>query len=147
LSVAADKRGIDLVLGKTPADRQVAYRARRRGRRAAGGGARAGGRRAPVPLHSDTARWPPSRRALRRMAAKLRAAISGDSRAAWVARAQRRMGRAARPGSVCRFAFYRQLVPGAGGQGLEKRTGFNCNQDCGMCWQDREWGRFGRSRS
>jgi MoaA/NifB/PqqE/SkfB family radical SAM enzyme len=27
-------------------------------------------------------------------------------------------------------------------QGLV-RTGFNCNQDCGICWQDRTWGRFG----
>ncbi|MFO0757375.1 MAG: radical SAM protein [Byssovorax sp.] len=26
------------------------------------------------------------------------------------------------------------------------RTGFGCNQDCGLCWQDREWGRYGAAQ-
>lgn len=36
---------------------------------------------------------------------------------------------------------YRQLVWGTVAQGLV-RVGFGCNQDCGLCWQDRDWGRF-----
>ncbi len=37
-------------------------------------------------------------------------------------------------------SFLRQLVAGVGATGIV-RTGFNCNQDCGMCWQGRDWGR------
>lgn len=41
------------------------------------------------------------------------------------------------------LGFLRQLVPGVDPpQGLV-RTGFNCNQDCGLCWQGRDWGRYG----
>lgn len=41
------------------------------------------------------------------------------------------------------LGFFRQLVAGLDEpQGLI-RTGFLCNQDCGMCWQGRDWGRFG----
>lgn len=36
---------------------------------------------------------------------------------------------------------FRQVVWGAERQGLV-RVGFSCNQDCGLCWQDRDWGRF-----
>lgn len=40
------------------------------------------------------------------------------------------------------MGFYRQLVAGiAHPEGLI-RTGFLCNQDCGMCWQDRSWGGY-----
>ena len=37
--------------------------------------------------------------------------------------------------------FWRQLVAGSdeGVTGLV-RVGFRCNQDCGMCWQGRDWG-------
>lgn len=35
---------------------------------------------------------------------------------------------------------YRQHVEGAPGVGLV-RVGFGCNQDCGLCWQDRDWPR------
>ena len=39
------------------------------------------------------------------------------------------------------MGFYRQLVAGLDhAEGLI-RTGFLCNQDCGICWQDRAWGR------
>ncbi len=41
------------------------------------------------------------------------------------------------------LVFFRQLVAGMDEpQGLV-RTGFHCNQDCGMCWQGRDWGRYG----
>lgn len=41
------------------------------------------------------------------------------------------------------LGFFRQLVAGLDEpQGLV-RTGFLCNQDCGMCWQGRDWGRYG----
>ncbi|MFT3769689.1 MAG: radical SAM protein [Minicystis sp.] len=41
------------------------------------------------------------------------------------------------------LGFFRQLVAGVEPlQGLV-RTGFNCNQDCGLCWQGRDWGRYG----
>lgn len=38
--------------------------------------------------------------------------------------------------------FFRQVVPGVESRGLV-RTGFRCNQDCGFCWQSRQWGDFG----
>lgn len=38
--------------------------------------------------------------------------------------------------------FFRQVIPGVEGRGLV-RTGFRCNQDCGFCWQSRQWGDFG----
>lgn len=39
------------------------------------------------------------------------------------------------------MAHYRQHVEGCDGVGLV-RVGFGCNQDCGLCWQDRDWPRF-----
>jgi hypothetical protein len=36
---------------------------------------------------------------------------------------------------------FRQLVPGVTATGLV-RLGFLCNQDCGLCWQGRDWGAF-----
>jgi uncharacterized Fe-S cluster-containing radical SAM superfamily protein len=37
---------------------------------------------------------------------------------------------------------FRMLVPGSlVSEGLV-RTGFNCNQDCGLCWQGRDWGKL-----
>lgn len=38
--------------------------------------------------------------------------------------------------------FFRQLVPGLREPGGLIRTGFRCNQDCGICWQSRDWGGF-----
>lgn len=41
------------------------------------------------------------------------------------------------------LGFFRQIVAGVDPlQGLV-RVGFGCNQDCGMCWQGRDWGRYG----
>ena len=38
--------------------------------------------------------------------------------------------------------FVRQLIPGLREPGGLIRTGFRCNQDCGICWQSRDWGGF-----
>ncbi len=41
------------------------------------------------------------------------------------------------------LGFFRQLVAGMDPPEGLVRTGFGCNQDCGMCWQGRDWGRYG----
>lgn len=41
------------------------------------------------------------------------------------------------------LGFFRQIVAGVEPREGLVRTGFNCNQDCGICWQGREWGKFG----
>lgn len=41
------------------------------------------------------------------------------------------------------LGFYRQLVAGTRDATALVRTGFQCNQDCGLCWQGRDWGRHG----
>ena len=38
--------------------------------------------------------------------------------------------------------FFRQLVPGLHHPSGLIRTGFRCNQDCGLCWQSRDWAGF-----
>ncbi len=38
--------------------------------------------------------------------------------------------------------FFRQLIEGVGAPTGLVRTGFRCNQDCGLCWQSRDWGGF-----
>lgn len=42
-----------------------------------------------------------------------------------------------------RMEFHRQLVAGVHAPTGLVRLGYRCNQDCGMCWQSREWGGFG----
>ena len=41
------------------------------------------------------------------------------------------------------LGFFRQIVAGVEPREGIVRTGFGCNQDCGMCWQGRDWGRYG----
>jgi sulfatase maturation enzyme AslB (radical SAM superfamily) len=41
------------------------------------------------------------------------------------------------------IGFYRQMIAGMNRREGMIRVGFKCNQDCGMCWQGRDWGRFG----
>ena len=87
-----------------------------------------------VEIASDAARFSTQ---LNRMADRLRPAITLEK---W-----RRTNRTAKelaelPANVP-LAFYRQLVPGVDGQALV-RVGFRCNQKCGICWQDRQWGTF-----
>jgi MoaA/NifB/PqqE/SkfB family radical SAM enzyme len=43
--------------------------------------------------------------------------------------------------------FYRQIIAGVGRPEGIIRVGFRCNQDCGICWQDRDWGRFGAEQT
>jgi len=40
----------------------------------------------------------------------------------------------------------RQVVDGTDPPGGLVRTGFRCNQDCGLCWQDRTWGDYGSAQ-
>jgi len=126
LSVAATRRAIDLVLGK---DSPIARL------RLTAGGDPPLVTVAIVEMHSSAERF---RRPLQVMAKRLGAAITAEK---W-ARARGAAERLADLPVGVPLAFYRQLVPGVGRQALV-RTGFNCNQDCGICWQDRTWGRFG----
>jgi pyruvate-formate lyase-activating enzyme len=85
-------------------------------------------------IHADTRRF---RAELDSMATRLGAAITEDrwSAALAVAKRLRRL-----PAGLP-LEHFRQLVPGVAQLGLV-RTGFACNQDCGLCWQGRDWGRF-----
>jgi pyruvate-formate lyase-activating enzyme len=40
------------------------------------------------------------------------------------------------------LTFLRQIVSGVAPKTGLVRVGFQCNQDCGMCWQGRSWGRY-----
>lgn len=137
LAVAADKRVIDLIVGKS----SPIARLRLEPIAVDAGAATDNGARRPAVDVSILTEHPTASRfelPLQTMARRLRAGISAEK---W-ARASVPAKQLARLPVGVPLAFYRQLVPGAGGQGLV-RTGFNCNQNCGMCWQDREWGRFG----
>jgi hypothetical protein len=128
LSVAAARNHIELVLGKSEPIAKLEL---------TGTGDSATGHAVNVQivdLHTTAARYQPQLAVMRE---RLRAAISTEK---WQ-RALEPASRLARLPVGVPLAFFRQLVPGAPGQGLV-RTGFNCNQDCGMCWQDRTWGRF-----
>jgi MoaA/NifB/PqqE/SkfB family radical SAM enzyme len=85
-------------------------------------------------LHETAARH---RAALDTMARRLQAAITPEQRdrAFELARQLRAL-----PVGIP-LEYFRQLVQGVSAQGLV-RVGFGCNQDCGLCWQDRGWGRF-----
>ncbi len=135
LSVAAKKGLVDLVMGKEQPIARL-----RLGKAAAGAAPDASGT-APtvdieiIELDAAAQRYRPQ---LESMARRLRAATTPEK---WK-RAARLTGELAALPVDVPLAFYRQLVPGVGGQGLV-RTGFNCNQNCGICWQDRKWGRYG----
>lgn len=136
LAIAADKRGVDLVVGKSAPLARLRLTAADAGAApAAASGRRPAVDAAIVVEHPSAGRY---ERQLQVMARRLRAGISAEK---WT-RAMRLARELARLPVGVPLAFYRQLVPGAGGQGLV-RTGFLCNQNCGMCWQDRDWGRFG----
>jgi pyruvate-formate lyase-activating enzyme len=135
LSVESDRNSIDLLIGKT----QPIARLRLK-RAPLGAGADSPARHPVVdieivPVHSDVQRF---QRQLQEMAQRLRAAITDEK---WKRALQQAKQLAELPVGVP-LAFYRQLVPGTDEQALV-RTGFNCNQNCGICWQDREWGKFG----
>jgi uncharacterized Fe-S cluster-containing radical SAM superfamily protein len=135
LSIASDGRSIDLVVGKSSPIARL-----RLERRAAA--SEMSDRTVGVTLvevHRDIARF---RSQLDTMRSRVAAAITAEK---W----ERALAPAKRLAEIpigVPLAFYRQLVPGTPGQALV-RTGFNCNQDCGMCWQDRTWGRFGAEQT
>ena len=85
-------------------------------------------------LHESAGRH---REALDAMARRMREAITNAQRDKAFELAERLR---ALPVGVP-MEHYRQLVWGTVAQGLV-RVGFGCNQDCGLCWQDRDWGRF-----
>jgi len=131
LAIEASRDAIDLVLGKS----SPIVRLRMRPSRPADDRENAAAVDVQaIAVHASVDRF---RRQIDAMARRLRAAISAEK---WAAAMQPARRLAARPVGVP-LAFYRQLVPGVAGQGLV-RVGFRCNQDCGICWQDRHWGRF-----
>jgi MoaA/NifB/PqqE/SkfB family radical SAM enzyme len=135
LSVAASRSQIDLVIGK---DSPIARLRLERAPSEAGDDSSMARRAVEVTVlgvHPDSRRFD---RQLTAMAARLRAAITADK---WRRARETAKLLAEMPVGVP-LAFYRQIVPGVGEVGLV-RTGFNCNQNCGICWQDRDWGRFG----
>lgn len=127
LDVDPDKRGIDLVFGLDDPLAKV----RIEWNKSAGNAAIT-----LVPLVPDAKRFT---RALDLMISRLGKSTTAD-------RFDRAMVHAkeyARLPVAVPLGFFRQLVAGLDEpQGLV-RTGFLCNQDCGMCWQGRDWGRFG----
>lgn len=135
LSVASDRASIDLVIGKSQPISKL------RLKRAALEATVDSLARRPavdveiIEVHPDTRRF---QRQLQAMAQRLRNAITDEK---WKRALQQAKQLAELPVGVP-LAFYRQIVPGVGEQALI-RTGFNCNQNCGICWQDREWGKFG----
>ncbi len=137
LEVRADRRGIELVLGmESPI---AALRFERAKDLVALGANTAGG--APVKasvrvLHAATAQR--FERQLAQMAERVRASLTPARwDEAWaVARELAEL-----PVGVP-MGFFRQLVAGIDRPEALVRTGFLCNQDCGICWQDRTWGRF-----
>lgn len=140
LSVAAERGAVDLILGKSAPIVRLRLSSADTGERGSHLPAARARRRpavqvATVELHPSAERF---RRQLAVMSNRLRAAITREK---WEAARDAARRLAGIPAGVP-LAFYRQLVPGTPGQGLV-RTGFHCNQDCGMCWQDRAWGRFG----
>ena len=142
LGVETDGKVIDLILGKSePISR---LRLQQEGASAAPAGlvtlkpkpARPPTVRVTVEaIHADTSRF---RAQLDSMASRVGAAITDErwSAALAVAKRLRRL-----PAGLP-LDHFRQLVPGVTRPLGLVRTGFACNQDCGLCWQGRDWGRF-----
>ncbi|TKD09683.1 radical SAM protein [Polyangium fumosum] len=127
LDVNADKHHVELVLGK----RDPIARLRLGWDKAAG--------KATVEVCSsvpEAARWA---KAFEAMAARLVVATTKErwERAAGLGKELARL-----PVGVP-LGFFRQIVAGIEPPEGIVRTGFGCNQDCGMCWQGRDWGRYG----
>lgn len=127
LGLKVDRRGIDLVIGPTDPVAQLRMSRERD---------EAGVRVVVEELHPDASRWA---RPLSIMAERLRAATTPDKwEQAWaMAKELSKL-----PNGVP-LGFLRQLVAGVEPREGLIRVGFGCNQDCGMCWQGREWGRYG----
>lgn len=136
LTVEADRRGVDLVLGFEDPVARLRLEAVK-------GLASYPSPGAPVSVsvkHVNTAAERIAD-ALATMAERVRKAATPERwEAAWSTAQQL----AALPSGVP-LTYFRQVVAGIDNDratGLV-RTGFRCNQDCGMCWQSRDWGRYG----
>lgn len=127
LGVKVDKHGIDLVLG--PSDPVAHLRLTR--------GPRDEAVRVVVNAQSPEARrWA---RPLALMAERVQIAVT---RAKWDAAWATAQELLALPVAVP-LGFFRQMVAGVDPKQGLVRVGFGCNQGCGMCWQGRDWGRYG----
>jgi len=127
LDIAADKRAVELVLG--PRDPVARLRI-------------GWDKQADKPLVEVRPSAPGAARfakALEVMAARLAKATTKErwERASSIAKELARL-----PVGVP-LGFFRQLVAGVDPPEGLVRVGFGCNQDCGMCWQGRDWGRYG----
>jgi hypothetical protein len=127
LGVKVDKHGIDLVLG--PSEPVAHLRLTRPKDEESV-------RVDVVEIHPEARKWA---RALTVLAERVRVATTPAKwDAAWsIATEMRKL-----PADVP-LGFFRQLVAGVEPKQGLVRVGFRCNQDCGMCWQGREWGRYG----
>ena len=135
LDVSVDRRGVELVLGH---DAPVAALRLERPRNLVALGRDASPALPAVVVRAihepSTARETAK---LTRMAERVRAALTP-------ARWEEAQGLAKKLAELpvgVPMDFYRQLVPGVDHPEGLVRTGFLCNQDCGICWQDRDWGR------
>jgi hypothetical protein len=142
LAVETDGKVIDLILGKSAPIARL--RLRPDGASPAGDGLVTLSAKPARPrvvsvtveeIHADTRRF---RAQLDSMASRVGAAATADRWSAALAVAKRlRRTPAGLP-----LEHFRQVVPGVSQRLGLVRTGFLCNQDCGMCWQGRDWGRF-----
>ena len=131
LAVDADRRGIELHFGLDDAMAVVRLEE---------------GLEAPLPLQASVRTLVLAahrfKGALDAIAARLRTAIDGDkwAQARAVAAELRKLP------SPVPLGFHRQLVQGVAEPTGQVRTGFGCNQDCGICWQGRDWGTYGAAQ-
>lgn len=124
VDVHADRRGIDLLLG--PSDPVARLRITMSDAASV----------AVSELHPAAQRY---QRILGALAARVERSITKEK---W-ARARAVADELITLPSGVPLGYFRQIVAGVEPlQGLV-RTGFRCNQDCGMCWQARDWGRYG----
>ena len=84
-------------------------------------------------IQRDSARRDPAFRAL------LAAIVSRFERSPAAASALREAVAAWRPYAAVEDIHYRRLSRSTQGRVGMLRLGFRCNQDCGFCWQSREW--------
>ncbi|APR79801.1 Heme d1 biosynthesis protein NirJ [Minicystis rosea] len=138
LGVHTDGKLIDLIIGKSS---PIARLRLRPATASAGGLVTLGAKRPRVvsaaveAIHGDTQRF---RSELDSMADRVSASIDQDRWSAALAVAKRLR----RVPSGVPLEHFRLLVPGVTHPLGLVRVGFTCNQDCGLCWQDRDWGRF-----
>lgn len=139
LSVSAERTTIGLVLGKSEPIARLSLRRIANGSDAAvpGDGE---AKRSPVVAAEVVELHPVARRYRRQLAAMAKRLAASITTEKWEM-ARGPADRLAELPVGVPIAFYRQLVPGVDGQALV-RVGFKCNQNCGICWQDRGWGRF-----